>query len=235
MSWIKCTIFVVSVIFLSYASFAEPATCIPRSMGEKWEQRFAVIRERNKEKTPDIVFFGESLFLTWNLRPEFSPIFKKHFAEMKIVNFCGLGEWPQTLLWKLSNGNALQDIKPGLIVLNIGGDNRDPATDTVAGIKNLVAVMNRQSPDAKILLIPPMRRGREGGGYWRRSQEVADGMEGLADGKATFFLDLEKALSGKSGKRRPELFEKNSFSFNAAGYEETGKILARTLRDILGK
>ncbi len=235
MSWMRCTIFVVSVIFLSYASVAEPATCVPRSMGEKWEQRFASFRDRNKEKTPDIVFFGESLFETWNFRPEFSPIFKRQFGEMKTVNFCSGGEWPQTLLWKLSNGNALQGIKPRLIVLNIGGDNRDPATDTVAGIKNLIAVMNRQSPDAKILLIPPMRRGREGGEYWRRSQEVADGTEQLADGEATFFLDLERDLADKIGKRRPEIFEKNSFSFNAAGYEEAGKILARTLKDILGK
>jgi hypothetical protein len=80
-----------------------------------------------------------------------------------------------------------------------------------------------------------MRRGREGGKYWLCCQEVADGMEGLADGKATFFLDLEKTLADKSGKRRPELFEKNGHWLNLAGYQEAGKILPKTLKDILGK
>ncbi len=222
-------------ILLSQALIAEPATCVPMSMGEKWEKRFIALRDRNKEKSPDILIFGEALFEKWNFRPEFSPIFKEMFGHRKFVNFCSGGEHPQTLLWKLSNGNALQGLNPKLIVLNIGGDNnRDSAPNTLEAIKKLISVIKLQSAGAKLLLIPPMRRGKEGGDYWRRSEEVARGTQELADGKMIFFLDLEINLADKGGKRRPELFEKNSFSFNKAGYKEAGNLLKGTFCDILG-
>ncbi len=234
MPGVRILLFVAALTLLSRALAAAPATCTPRSMGEKWEQRFATVRARNQEKAPDIVFFGESLVENWNLRPEFSPLFKETFGAWKTVNLCSGGEHPQTLLWKLTSGQALQGIKARLIVLNIGGDNRDSAPDTVAGISNLLATLGRTAPGAKILLLPPMRRGKEGGTYWQRSEDVAKGMAGLADGKGVFFVDLETALADPRGKRRPELFEKNSFAFNAAGYREAGKVLAKAVKDILG-
>jgi lysophospholipase L1-like esterase len=168
----------------------DPTKPTPRKDNPVWLERHSALLERAK-KGAEVVFLGDSLTQGWE-GADGSEVWKKHFEPLKAANFgCG-GDRTEHVIWRLIEGKELQEVKPKVVVVQIGGSNlaANSADEVVEGVTAVVKELNRQKPTAKVLLLGLLPRGAKSNDKFRdKIKEVNKGLAGLADGKAVRYLD----------------------------------------------
>ena len=182
------------------AAAAGPPKALPRKDNPVWMARHAALVERAK-KGADVVFLGDALTQGWE-GPDGAGAWKKHFEPLKAANFGAGGDRTEHVLWRVTEGQELQGLKPKVIVLQVGGSNlaANSADEIVAGVTALVRELGRQKPDARVLLLGLLPRGRHANDTFRdKIKEVNKGLAALADGKAVRYLDAGPKFLDKEG------------------------------------
>jgi lysophospholipase L1-like esterase len=108
----------------------------------------------------DVIFIGDSITQGW----EGQKAWNENFAAFNPVNLGISGDQTGHVLWRLTDGKELENLKPKAAVIMIGTNNTSnhSAEHIAGGIKAIVEELKKQKPNIKILLLGVFPRG--GGG-----------------------------------------------------------------------
>src|SRR5579871_517647 len=109
----------------------------------------------------DVIFLGDSITHGWENQ---KAAWQKHFGSFKPVNLGIGGDQTGHVLWRITDGHELDNLKPKAAVIMIGTNNTGAHTaqQIAGGIKAIVEELKRQKPDIKILVLGIFPRGNSG-------------------------------------------------------------------------
>src|SRR6476620_12706797 len=125
----------------------------------------------------DVLFMGDSITDFWRNAPRRGgrgpdlgednsplagqPVFDKYFGSMKVANFGISGDTTQGVLWRLQNG-AGTGFQPKAVMLMIATNNTrsNTAEEIAAGVTAVVRELQKDFPDAKLLLLAVFPRDK---------------------------------------------------------------------------
>jgi lysophospholipase L1-like esterase len=125
-----------------------------------WIERFQGNLNRLKQGPYELIFDGDSITDFWQNGDRGLPVWRQHFANIKVLDNAISGDHVQHVLWRVQHGDfAGQD--PKLIMLMIGTNNGGEAPkDIAAGIKLILGEYEKRCPDSHILLLGVFPRGQ---------------------------------------------------------------------------
>jgi lysophospholipase L1-like esterase len=219
-----------------------PSTLVPVTQSRDWpkydwEKRHAAICALVRERHPRLVFIGDSITHFWGGEPrDVSPaapeVWAKYYGARNALNL-GYG-WDRTenVIWRLQHGE-LAGASPKVAVIMIGTNNRDlnaPA-EIAAGVKAIIAEINRQSPSTKILLLAVFPRGAKPDAGRKKTEDLNQLLAKL-DGVA--FLDIGSQFLNADGTIDREVMG-DYLHPTAKGYALWAAAMEPTLRRLLGE
>jgi lysophospholipase L1-like esterase len=163
----------------------------------------------------DVIFLGDSITQGW----EGQKAWQEHFGAFKPVNLGISGDQTGHVIWRITDGHELDQLKPKAAVIMIGTNNTggQSAPQIAGGIKAIVMELKRQKPDIKVLLLGVFPRGSSGDAE-RSLQQITDGV---------------KPINEELKKEKPDLKRLNGLVKNLA--QQPGTIPAAKLNKKIGE
>jgi lysophospholipase L1-like esterase len=121
--------------------------------------------EQNKG-AGDVIFLGDSITEGW----ENQKAWQEHFASFKPVNLGIGGDQTGHVLWRITEGHELDNLKPKAAVIMIGTNNGHSPEQIAGAIKGIIEELKKQKPGIKILLLGVFPRGGSGDAELSREQ-----------------------------------------------------------------
>ena len=151
----------------------------------------------------DVLFMGDSITDFWrNADGAFAgkPVLDKYFGHLKIANFGIAGDTTQGVLFRLQNGEG-KGFNPKLVMLMIGTNNtmQNTAPEIAEGIGAVILELQKDFPEAKILLLAVFPRDKPGSPVRRTLDEINNKISKLDDGKKVFYLDIGSRFLDEEG------------------------------------
>ena len=121
----------------------------------------------------DVIFLGDSITHGW----EGQRAWQEHFGSFKPVNLGIGGDQTGHVLWRITDGHELDNLKPKAAVIMIGTNNTfgHSAEQIAGGIKAIVEELKKQKPGIKILVLGVFPRGN-GGDAERTLEQITEGI-----------------------------------------------------------
>lgn len=152
---------------------AVPSIRVDEDGDNRWmtiHQRFV---EETKEREPEVLFVGDSLIA----HLIYTEVWKTLFAPLHPLNFGISGDQTQNVLWRLSNGE-LDNIKPKVVVLLVGTNNHGHTPEMIAsGIMAIVDLLREKQPQAHVVVMSLLPRGRYVNPLRERNSRVNEFLE----------------------------------------------------------
>jgi lysophospholipase L1-like esterase len=122
----------------------------------------------------DVIFLGDSITHGW----EGQKAWQEHFGSFKPVNLGIGGDQTGHVLWRITEGHELENLKPKVAVMMIGTNNTGghTAEQIAGGIKAIVEELKKQKPDIKILVLGVFPRGGSGDAE-RSLEQITEGIK----------------------------------------------------------
>ena len=122
----------------------------------------------------DVIFLGDSITHGW----ESQKAWREYFESFKPVNLGIGGDQTGHVLWRITDGHELDQLKPKVAVVMIGTNNTagHTAQQIAGGIKAIVEELKRQKPDIKILVLGVFPRGGSGDAE-RSVEQISQGVK----------------------------------------------------------
>lgn len=185
----------------------------------------------------DVIFIGDSITQAWDGNKK---TWDEAFGKFKPVNLGISGDQTGHVLWRLTEGKEIEPLKPKLAVIMIGTNNTGAHTaeQIAGGIKAIIAELQKQKPDTKILLLGvfPRAGGVEKGADAPKDKlnpkikAINDIIAKYADDKKVFYKDIGAKFLTADGtlerKVMPDLLH-----LSGDGY----KIWAEAIKDDIAK
>ncbi|HTQ35887.1 MAG TPA: GDSL-type esterase/lipase family protein [Steroidobacteraceae bacterium] len=124
----------------------------------------------------------------------------EYFGKWKVANYGIAGDTTQGVLYRLKDGEGA-GIKPKAIMLMIGTNNtgRNSAGEIAEGVGAVVLELQKDFPEARILLLGIFPRGKADDPLRGTIAEINNTIKKLDDGKKVFYLDIGKGFLDASG------------------------------------
>lgn len=106
----------------------------------------------------DVIFLGDSITHGWEDHPK---AWQEYFGAFHPVNLGIGGDQTGHVLWRITDGKELENLKPKAAVIMIGTNNTGghTAEQIAGGIKAIVEELKRQKPGIKVLVLGVFPRG----------------------------------------------------------------------------
>ncbi len=171
-----------------------PNTAVVPGLAPPFQAKHQANREVARQGDAEVLFMGDSITDFWrNADGPFAgkPVLDRHFGHWKVANFGIAGDTTQGVLYRLQNGEG-QGFSPGAIMLMIGTNNtaRNTAAEIAEGIGAVVLELQRDFPQAKILLLGVFPRGRPTDPVRATIAEINRTIAKLHDGERVHYLDI---------------------------------------------
>jgi lysophospholipase L1-like esterase len=189
-----------------------------------------------KQGDAELLFMGDSITDFWrNESGPFAgkPVFEKYFSKWKVANFGIAGDTTQGVLYRLKNGEG-QGFKPRAVMLMIGTNNTggNSAGEIAEGIGAVVLELQKDFPEAKILLLAIFPRSRPDDPVRAKIKEINDKIAKLHDGSRVHFLDIgDKFLDEQ--RRIPADVMSDALHPSPKGYEIWAEAVKEPLARLL--
>ena len=140
----------------------EHPTTLAEPRDSWWIERHAAKLQEVAEHADaiDLVFIGDSI--THFMDDRAAGLVEQTFPGKRYLNLGYSADRTENVLWRLQNGE-IDGLAPELVMLMIGTNNtghrRDPAAETVAGIRLIIDELRARLPDSKVLLLSIFPRG----------------------------------------------------------------------------
>jgi lysophospholipase L1-like esterase/predicted esterase len=184
----------------------------------KHDANLAVARRGDAE----LLLVGDSITDFW--RNEQGPfagkaVFDKYFGKWKVANFGIAGDTTQGVLYRLQHGEG-QGIKPRAIMMMIGTNNtaRNSAAEIAEGIGAVVMELQRDFPDARILLLGVFPRARPNDPLRAQIAEINRIIGRLEDNRKVFYFDIGRVFLDGAGVIANDIMS-DGLHPSAKGYE----------------
>jgi lysophospholipase L1-like esterase len=187
-----------------------------------------------------VIVLGDSITQGWEGNGK--KAWAEHFAPMKAVNLGIGGDQTGHVLWRITEGKELDPIKPKLAVIMIGTNNTGghTAEQIAGGIKAIVAELQKQKPEMKILLLGVFPRsgarlGKEdmvcpADKLQPKIKAINEIISKYADGKVIFYKDIGKEFLNTDGGLERKVMP-DFLHLSEAGYD----IWAKAIKDDVTK
>jgi lysophospholipase L1-like esterase len=171
-----------------------PNTAVLPSLAPPFQTKFEANKEVARQGGGELLLVGDSITDFWrNAEGPFAgkPVLDKHFGQWKVANFGIAGDTTQGVLYRLQNGEG-QGFSPRAIMLMIGTNNtaRNTAAEIAEGIGAVVLELQKDFPQAKILLLGVFPRGRPNDPVRATIADINRTISKLHDGNRVHYLDI---------------------------------------------
>ena len=178
----------------------------------------------NKDKIK-ILMLGDSITHQWEYKPA-AKVQAKYITPYNVLNLGGGGDRTQNTVWIVEKSGILELIKPNLVTIMIGTNNRGDYRAAVAGIKRILDGVRKHYPEAKILLYAIFPRGRDNKNARRIANEkVNSEIAKFCDGKNIIWVDIRKQFLTPEGILEKSMMPDLLHPRKAKGYTVWGKSL----------
>jgi beta-glucosidase len=189
-----------------------------------------------ENKPCDIIFIGGTNTAGW--RAAGSAVWAKTYEPRHALNFGVIMDTTQNVLWRLNNMD-IQNLKPKVAVILIGGSNLDNTAHQIAdGIKAVLANTQAAFPGVKIILVSLLPNETDPD----KVKQVNSIIRSFADDSSNYFLDLASLMtpaasdganpsSGASFKG----LSRDGVSLSPAGYQMWADAMEPTLTKLLAE
>ena len=142
----------------------------------RYRKKIDEVRSRNL-KEYDAVWVGDSIahfWELWNGKPTFDRLYAKDY---EILNLGFGGDSTRDSLWTILHSGLYEGWKAKAIWLMLGTNNfpknasDEDIANTAKAMKRIVTVLREKHPEAKVLLMPALPRGREKDSPYRAIHE----------------------------------------------------------------
>jgi lysophospholipase L1-like esterase len=186
-----------------------PNTAILPSLAPQFQAKHQANLEVAKQGDAEVLFMGDSITDFWrNADGPFAgkPVLDKHFGQWKVANFGIAGDTTQGVLYRLQNGEG-KGFSPRAVMLMIGTNNtaRNTAAEIAEGIGAVVLELQRDFPQAKILLLGVFPRGRPNDPVRATIAEINRTIAKLHDGERVHYLDIGAKFLSPDGTIAPDI------------------------------
>jgi lysophospholipase L1-like esterase len=216
----------------------QPNTAIMPSLSQQFLTKHRANLEVAKQGDSNVLFMGDSITDFWrNPDGQFAgkPVLDKYFGQWKVANFGIAGDTTQGVLYRLQNGEG-KGFSPKAVMLMIGTNNtaRNTAAEIAEGIGAVVLELQRDFPDAKILLLGVFPRGRAATDPVRTTiAEINRTIAKLHDGNRVHYLDIGAAFLDAAGNI-PQDVMSDALHPSAKGYEIWANAVIEPLTKLMG-
>ena len=238
----KLVVCVLWLLFTVGVAWAEDPA-LPAARGKEypwmsiaqWKALHEQDLARVKEGPVDLLFLGDSITQGWGE----NETWKKLYAPRRPANFGIGGDTTQNVLWRITEGQALEGIEPKAIVLMIGTNNfgleNDQPADVVRGVAAIVKTLREKEPQAKLLLVGLFPRDEMPDTDFRQriaatNQQLAQ----LAEKQQIEYLDVGGKFLAADGKLPREIMP-DFLHLSPRGYEIWGAAMEPRLKAMLGE
>jgi lysophospholipase L1-like esterase len=186
-----------------------PNTAVLPALAPPFEAKHQANLAVAKQGDAELLLAGDSITDFWrNAEGAFAgkPVLDKHFGQWKIANFGIAGDTTQGVLYRLQNGEG-KGFSPRAIMLMIGTNNtaRNTAAEIAEGIGAVVLELQRDFPQAKILLLGVFPRGRPNDPVRATIAEINRTIAKLHDGNRVHYLDIGAQFLDANGTIAPDI------------------------------
>jgi lysophospholipase L1-like esterase len=169
-------------------------TAIVPFLAPNFQKQHDGFLEVAKQGNIDVLFMGDSITDFWRSeRAPYAgkPVFDKYYGDMKVANFGIAGDTTQGVLFRLQHGEG-QGFSPKAVMLMIGTNNtmRNSAGEIAEGVGAVVLELQKDFPNAKILLLAIFPRNTPDDPVRETLAEINATISKLHDGKTVFYLDI---------------------------------------------
>ena len=143
----------------------------------------------------DVVFFGATATEMWWWPRRGKSVWDREFGSLKAANFGSQGTHPDSLVWRMQNGE-LDGYQAKLVVLNLFERPNQPLPtrsrfpDWAAGYAAVIAEIRARQPQAKILLLAGLPRGETLQEWRERTTANAAMFASLVDDETVYYADI---------------------------------------------
>jgi lysophospholipase L1-like esterase len=194
-----------------------------------WEARHYSILALNKTESNKVLLIGNSITHNWGGKPnaKSNESWQRYIAPYEVRNFGFGADRIENVLWRIYH-DALADISPEKIIINIGTNNLrvNSNEEILEGLRFLVQVIKMQQPQAKITMLGIYPR-RE---YMDRIVLINKGIRAMTKSEKVGFADIGKVLLQADGKINEALFT-DGLHPKSAGYDKLGEKLEAVLKN----
>ena len=162
----------------------------------------------------DLVLVGDSISQGWETAGADALTELRRTRSVLVAGFNG--DRTYNVRWRLENGE-LDEFDAKVVSLLIGTNNWADNTpdEVVADISDIIAVIRRKQPRAKILLMPILPRSDNRSGFKnQKNDEINAMLQALTDGDRVVWFDLRGAFAGAPRELMPDGLHPGN-----AGYE----------------
>lgn len=191
----------------------------------------------------DVIFLGDSITHGWENNKK---IWDAYFSAVKPVNLGIGGDRTGHVLWRITDGKELENLKPKAAVIMIGTNNISGGhtpEQIAGGIKAIIAELQKQKPGIKILLLAVFPRGSRPDADKETKIVAADKLNKkipelnaiiakFDDGKTVFYKDIGKEFLTKDGGISAEVMP-DYLHLTPKGYEIWGKAIKEDVEKLV--
>src|SRR5688572_28129310 len=160
----------------------------------------------------DLVFFGTTTAEMWWWPNRGRSVWDREFGSLKAANFGSQGTHPESLVWRMQNGE-LDGYQAKLVVLSELGPKTGP------GYAAVVAEIRARQPQAKILLLAAFPRGFQTLQEWREiSAATAAAYSSLVDNETVFYDDLGERFYDSEGNYDAKMWRSGVAALFSPGF-----------------
>ena len=146
-----------------------------------------------------ILMLGDSITHQWEY-PRAKQVHAKYIAPYAVLNLGCNGDRTYNTLWFVEKSGIMELIKPQLVTIMIGTNNRFRPEATAAGIKRIVDGVRKRYPEAKILLYAIFPRGKDNKDIRRiENEKVNAEIVKFCDGKKVVWVDIRSKFLTPAG------------------------------------
>ena len=215
----------------------QPNTAIVPALAPQFQAKHQANLEVAKQGDANVLFMGDSITDFWR-NPEGAfagkPVLDRYFGHWKVANFGIAGDTTQGVLYRLQNGEG-KGFSPKAVMLMIGTNNtaRNSAAEIAERIGAVVLQLQRDFPDAKILLLGVFPRGRAGDPVRATIADINRTIATLHDGNRVHYLDIGAGFLDADGNISREVMS-DGLHPSTKGYEIWANAVIQPLSALVG-
>jgi (4-O-methyl)-D-glucuronate---lignin esterase len=214
-----------------------PNTAILPSLSPQFQAKHQANKEVAAQGNAEVLFTGDSITDFWrNAEGPYAgkAVLDKHFGQWKVANFGIAGDTTQGLLYRLQNGEG-QGFSPRAVMVMIGTNNtaRNSAAEIAEGIGAVVLELQKDFPQAKILLLGVFPRSRPNDPVRGTIDEINRTIAKLHDGKRVHYLDIGAKFLAADGTIPADVMS-DGLHPTPKGYEIWAQAVQEPLAQLMG-
>ena len=206
------------------------------SLAPMFQTKHVANVEVAKQGNIDVLFMGDSITDFWrNTTGAYAgkPVIDKYWSDLKIANFGIAGDTTQGVIYRLQNGEG-QGFTPKAVMLMIGTNNtgRNSAAEIAEGVGAVVMELQKDFPNAKILLLGIFPRSTAKDPVRTTLAEINNTISKLHDGKTIFYLDIGAKFLDADGNIPKDVMS-DALHPTTKGYEIWAEAVKEPLANLL--